>query len=504
MKKRAKKIKTRMSSRAAEFEAASAKATTGSNNGKTGVLLDAPNKAKIGKSIRDIEKLLSSQGKGCWPDSSVSLLERALGEVSRCFDKKHPQDKAAFFAMNGFTTVAKLFGLLADQKQSCVIPLKSIVSTANVFAGACINHRANTEFVLKSNHLTTVVDILLDRLRVLVPDLSDAAKEEEIMELLIDSNGSGPRVDPVAKAIMTLVAQVLEHLNLYLLEDKRPMDQSKPGDLNVRAQDQVSYIVAIGIVDKVSAYCHSIRDPIDSKPDVGDFLLSSLQLLSSLTGVVEALSSNTKSAVEDDPTHLWKAFEVTDLAGTVELLYGMLLHQGAPARSSETPAPPKLPTTTVNVVAASADLLHRMVRQRLKMVQDVLSQEGISLEFRHIVSYLLWYCQQHQKADETKDLMHEVIILVGYFAARHVDNQLIVQSGHQPSVLQQLCNLPFPYFSQPKLKAVLFPTLLACCHENKENTGILSQEMSWTLIDEYLKTPDGKGNNLVQLVIGTN
>ena len=50
MKKRAKKIKTRMSSRAAEFEA-----SLGQPNAK---ILDAPNKAKIGKSIRDIDKLL--------------------------------------------------------------------------------------------------------------------------------------------------------------------------------------------------------------------------------------------------------------------------------------------------------------------------------------------------------------------------------------------------------------------------------------------------------------
>jgi hypothetical protein len=41
-----------------------------------------------------------------------------------------------------------------------------------------------------------------------------------------------------------------------------------------------------------------------------------------------------------------------------------------------------------------------------------------------------------------------VIILVGFFTANHVDNQGIVQSGSQPSVLQQLANLPFQYFRQ--------------------------------------------------------
>lgn len=50
MRKRAKKIKTRMSSRSAEFDA-----SLGQPNAK---IIDAPNKAKIGKSIRDIDKLL--------------------------------------------------------------------------------------------------------------------------------------------------------------------------------------------------------------------------------------------------------------------------------------------------------------------------------------------------------------------------------------------------------------------------------------------------------------
>ena len=44
--------------------------------------VEAPNKAKIGKSIREMDKLLGSQGKGSWPDSSVATLERSLGEFS--------------------------------------------------------------------------------------------------------------------------------------------------------------------------------------------------------------------------------------------------------------------------------------------------------------------------------------------------------------------------------------------------------------------------------------
>ena len=119
---------------------------------------------------------------------------------------------------------------------------------------------------------------------------------------------------------------------------------------------QVSYIVAIGIVDKLSGFCHSVRDPIDNKPEVAEFLLSSLQFLSSITGLVEVLSAGQ----DQDHTHLWKAYEVTDLVGTIEMLYGMLLHQGTPSRSGNS-IPPKLPNSTLKVGSEAAKLLHRFV-----------------------------------------------------------------------------------------------------------------------------------------------
>jgi hypothetical protein len=50
----------------------------------------------------------------------------------------------------------------------------------------------------------------------------------------------------------------------------------------------------------------------------------------------------------------------------------------------------------------------------------VLGAEGISLQFRHIASYLLWYCSY----DKEKELLHEVVRVVGFFAVRNQENQV--------------------------------------------------------------------------------
>ena len=63
-------------------------------------------------------------------------------------------------------------------------------------------------------------------------------------------------------------------------------------------------------------------------------------------------------------------------------------------------------------------------------------------------------------------------------------SQMVIQSGEVPSVLQQLCNLPWKYFSEPRLTAVLFPTLLACCLDNPDNMVILQQEMSFQVSND--------------------
>ncbi|KAL8589759.1 hypothetical protein ACOMHN_027267 [Nucella lapillus] len=54
-------------------------------------------------------------------------------------------------------------------------------------------------------------------------------------------------------------------------------------------------------------------------------------------------------------------------------------------------------------------------------------------------------------------------------------------------VLQQLCSLPFQYFSDPRLTAVLFPALIFCCYNNHSNRHILEQELSCALLNNFME-----------------
>lgn len=146
--------------------------------------------------------------------------------------------------------------------------------------------------------------------------------------------------------------------------------------------------------------------------------------------------------------------------------------------------PPEIPEHTVSVVNAGIKMLSSIATLDLNVLQTALGAEGTSLEFRHIATYLMWYCS-HFTANE--DLLHEVVLIVGYITVLNLDNQILVQTGNTPTLLQQLCSLPFQYFSDPRLINVLFPTLISCCYDNAENKKILQQEMSCSLLMLFLE-----------------
>jgi len=69
----------------------------------------------------------------------------------------------------------------------------------------------------------------------------------------------------------------------------------------------------------------------------------------------------------DDVTQLTVTLRATQLVGIVSLMYGVLLHTGAPSRS-DTPPPP-LPAATVAVVRSAFSLLNHIARLSLPLLQ---------------------------------------------------------------------------------------------------------------------------------------
>ncbi|RWS30070.1 S phase cyclin A-associated protein in the endoplasmic reticulum-like protein [Leptotrombidium deliense] len=175
---------------------------------------------------------------------------------------------------------------------------------------------------------------------------------------------------------------------------------------------------------------------------------------------------------------------MTQITGVISLVYGILLNTGISSRNHSPPKPAS--NHTLSLSLQSLRLLNHFACVDLHMLQAILGSEGLSLQLRHIASYLLWYCSHWNNTA----LLHELILLIGYFTVLNVDNQNVMQSGRDPqqaTILQQLCSLPFDYFSNPKLTRVLFPTLISCCFRNDENKAVLQQEMSAVMLSSFIE-----------------
>ena len=69
----------------------------------------------------------------------------------------------------------------------------------------------------------------------------------------------------------------------------------------------------------------------------------------------------------DDLTQLVATLRATQLVGIVSLMYGVLLHTDAPART-DTP-PPNLPPSTIAVVRSAFNMLNHIARLHLPLLQ---------------------------------------------------------------------------------------------------------------------------------------
>ncbi|KAJ7423993.1 S phase cyclin A-associated protein in the endoplasmic reticulum [Willisornis vidua] len=426
---------------------------------------------------KDLLKHLQMQDGCSLGSSKVPGLDRTLGEISRILEKENTADKIAFRAAGGLTALENVLQVVTSPPSVSAVsrvPLKSLCSTVNVYSLTCSNCIENCTYVLFSNKITFLMDLLIHQFMVSVPDDHNATAGRSV-----NKQSSQGHLD-----IMETQGQWCSLPKEPLFSGASPTrGLEEQGDSSWR--DRVIYVLNTGLVDKLCCCFLSVQGPVEENPNTASFLQNATALLHGMCQLCCAVSGRARNVFDSarpDPTGLTAALQATDLVGVLHMLYCVLFHGTI---SDPNTASPKdsYAANTVQVAIQSLRFFNSFAVLDLPAFQSIVGAEGLSLAFRHIVSSLLWFCSQHT----CEGLLHEVIICVGYFTVNNTDNQVIVQSGRHPTVLQKLCQLPFQYFSDPRLIKVLFPSLIAACYNNPQNKLILEQEMSCVLLATFIQ-----------------
>ncbi|XP_075361831.1 S phase cyclin A-associated protein in the endoplasmic reticulum isoform X3 [Mycteria americana] len=481
-KKKAKKLKARMNSRAKEYE---------SLMEAKNAVSDSPFKAKrLQRLAKDLLKHLQMQDSCSLGNNKVSALDRTLGEISRILEKENTADQIAFRAAGGLTALENVLqAVTSPTNLNAVsrIPFKSLCNTVNAYSLTCSNCTENCTYVLFSNKITFLMDLLIHQFTVSVPDDHNATPGRSANKQVFEGLTTGLlRITAVIfRCLISSFPDGNNHSTALKILQEVKSKSSQVEAFNSRVQDLISYVVNIGLIDKLCCCFLSVQGPVDENPKIATFLQNATAVLHGICQLcfaVNGRSWNIFDNTRQDPTGLTAVLQSTDLVGVLHMLYCVLFHGTI---SDPNTASPKdsYAANTIQVAIQSLRFFNSFAVLDLPAFQSIVGAEGLSLAFRHIISSLLWYCSQHT----CEGLLHEVIICVGYFTVNNTDNQIIVQSGRHPTVLQKLCQLPFQYFSDPRLIKVLFPSLIAACYNNPQNKIILEQEMSCVLLATFIQ-----------------
>ncbi|KAF2311242.1 hypothetical protein GH714_021135 [Hevea brasiliensis] len=79
-------------------------------------------------------------------------------------------------------------------------------------------------------------------------------------------------------------------------------------------------------------------------------------------------------------------------------------------------------------------------------------------------------------------LLHESLLLLGYFALFCPENQAVLRWGKSPTILHKVYDLPFVFFSDPELMPVWGGMLVAACYGCEQNRSVVLQELSMDMV----------------------
>ena len=423
-------------------------------------------------------------------------------QQNQILQQQQQQEQALFKSNDGFTIAIKLLELICqsphDLNHYSGISTKTPINLINLIINASRNNFEACIDLILTNKLFSLLEILNIHSNIMLSELTPN-------EL---GGGAGANKKNhisiewfVCSSLIQLIASLFTILNneSSLSENNSALIQ--------RANDLISLMTSYGLLDNLSVFFINIRGPLDDELQTVEILNNCLNFLLSITKFLaqkKTLDIFSPRKTEDN-TQLISTIKATNLVNIISMLYGML-HKDAsttPVKFATTNVK-KQTLTTLELTKLSLKLLNQMIVLDLNMVQNLLGEECLSLQLRHISSYLIWYLNLNSNNSSTngnitqtnvnnltnikcEEVLHEIILLIGYFTVLNEENQVKIELGTPPTILQQLCNLSFKYFSDKKLILVLYPTLICSCFNNEKNKCVLTSELSAETLANFIQ-----------------
>lgn len=138
----------------------------------------------------------------------------------------------------------------------------------------------------------------------------------------------------------------------------------------------------------------------------------------------------------------------TELYGIIPMLSKILLSKGPFKESSIKPV--IMPHTIQTLTLMSMKILNNVCRSDLGTAQALLKQPYYLEQTYHLLNFLMQYSIENlESSEEIRELLHEVILFIGYIALLDPDLQSIFSKGGN-TLVQKLCNLPIQYIQDKK------------------------------------------------------
>ncbi|KAL6580218.1 hypothetical protein OROMI_008242 [Orobanche minor] len=191
---------------------------------------------------------------------------------------------------------------------------------------------------------------------------------------------------------------------------------------------------------------------------------------------------------------LLSAMSETGLVSLPSMLTAVLLQ--ANNRLSAEQSYFAVPSNFEEVATGVLKVLNNLALVDITFIQKMLARPDLKMEFFHLMGFILSHCTCNWGVpyDKIGTLLLESLSLLGYFALFHRENQAVLRWGKSPTILHKVCDLPFVFFSDPKLMPVVAGALVAASYGCEQNKAVIQQELSMDMLLQTLKS--GKSSSL--------